>query len=307
MNNNELQIAYYPHNQIDTKKWDTCVVNSENSRVYANHWYLDRVASNWNALVIGDYQYVMPLPVRKKWGISYVYQPAYCQQLGIFPEPGIETAVFLYKQIAQKFRYCDVQLNAANPPADNSAPLSFTPRDNFLLWLGAGYEKIADKYNNNTTRNIAKALKNNLTISTSIGLAEYLNLKKSNTDPKIIGQNLAVLKNIIAFCQYKGFGEIHGVYDSRNQLCAAVFFCRWKNRVIYHNAALDNNGKKLGAMFFLLDQFIRKNAGNDLTLDFEGSMLPGVARFYQGFGALPETYMQLKINSLPWLLKWIKQ
>ena len=90
-------------------------------------------------------------------------------------------------------------------------------------------------------------------------------------------------------------------------MCAAIYFCRWKERVIYMNAATSLNGKELGGMFFLLDRFIHENAGRNLILDLEGSTIPGVARFYAGFGAIPETYYQLKFNRLPLPLKLFKR
>jgi len=73
------------------------------------------------------------------------------------------------------------------------------------------------------------------------------------------------------------------------------------------NAASNEEGKKLGAMFFLVDNFIKTNAEKEIILDFEGSMIPGVARFYSGFGSIPETYFQLKFNRLPLPLRWLKR
>ena len=43
-------------------------------------------------------------------------------------------------------------------------------------------------------------------------------------------------------------------------------------------------------MTFLIDQVIRKYAGQSLTLDFEGSDDDNLARFYQGFGSRPVSY-----------------
>jgi hypothetical protein len=36
-------------------------------------------------------------------------------------------------------------------------------------------------------------------------------------------------------------------------------------------------------------------------------MIPGVARFYSGFGATAETYFQLKFNRLPLPFRWFKK
>ena len=304
MNN---QIKYIKHSDIDSEKWAQCIENAENSRIYANIWHLDRTAIVWDALVYGDYELVMPLPVRKKFGFSYVYQPLFCQQLGIFPEPNAFIAAEFYKLLFDKFRYIDIHLNARNPSIQKKEELDFLPRHNYLLDLQYNYKSLVRSYSTNTKRNIAKADKNNLQYISGIRLEDYLAFKNVNLNDKVSKKNIEKLKSIIAFGQYKGIGEIYGVYSTENEMCAAVYFCRWKNRVIYLNAATSDKGKKLGAMYFLVDNFIRANAERNLMLDFEGSMIPGVARFYGGFGATPETYFQLKFNRLPLPFKWLKR
>ncbi|MBK6281900.1 MAG: hypothetical protein IPF54_03830 [Draconibacterium sp.] len=301
------QIKYINHKDIDAEKWALCIENAENSRMYANIWHLDRAAIVWDALVYGDYKFVMPLPVRSKFGFSYVYQPLFCQQLGIFPEPQTSITEEFQKALFEKFKYADIHLNSQNHFDRKSMDFELLPRDNFLLDLKYNYKSLARNYSTNTKRNIAKAAKNNLQYIVGIQLEEYLAFKRANIKDKFLSQNMEKLKSIIALGQYKGMGEIYGVYDTENELCAAVYFCRWKNRVIYLNAATSEKGKMLGAMYFLVDNFIRANSERDLKLDFEGSMIPGVARFYNGFGATPETYFQLKFNRLPLPFKWLKR
>jgi hypothetical protein len=65
--------------------------------------------------------------------------------------------------------------------------------------------------------------------------------------------------------------------------------------------------KKTGAMFFLINNFIREYARKKVTLDFEGSNLPGLARFYTGFGSEEYVYLQIKKNNLPKLIRWFKK
>lgn len=304
MNN---QILYIKHQDIDAEKWARCIENAANSRFYANIWHLDRAAVVWDALVWGDYEFVMPLPIRKKMGFTYVYQPLFCQQLGIFPQPTNQIAELFYNALFDKYSYSDMHLNSQNPSIQKHGEMEFLSRQNFLLDLKYNYKSLARGYSTNTKRNIAKAVGNNLQFITGIRLEEYLAFKQANLIGKISRKDIEKLKSIIAFGQYKGLGEIYGVYSAENELCAAVYFCRWNDRVIYLNAVTNENGKTLGAMYFLVDNFIRANAEQDLKLDFEGSMIPGVARFYGGFGATAETYFQLKINRLPLPFKWLKR
>ncbi len=306
MSSNGGGLKYTAHKNIDYKKWDACVEHAGNSRMYAMSWHLDRTAGIWDALVLGNYVFVMPLPVREKWSIKYLYQPLLSQQLGIFPAPPREIAQLFYTKIAQLFRYSDVQVNSHNPPL-SAQEVTFNQRNNYLLNLNKDYLDIAKAYSKNTKRNVSKSAKNNLNYVAGLRMEEYLEFKKNNSKTPLANHDLKLLKSIIANGQYKGIGEISGVYSASNKLCAAVYFCRWKERFIYLNAVTSDNGKESGAMFYLLDRFIRSSAKMNMVLDMEGSMIPGVARFFAGFGAKPEIYHQLKINRLPLPLKWIKQ
>lgn len=301
------QLKYLKHTEVDYGKWDKCIDDAPNSRIYAASWYLDRTAVEWDALVWGDYEFVMPLPSRRKFGVKYLYQPLYCQQLGIFPSPPDEISIPFYKTVRRTFRYSDLQLNALNIPPKELPGFNFFPRQNFLLLLNTDYESILAGYSKNTNRNIAKANNNRLNYAEGIPIEEFLKFKQKNLVAILSKSEFQKLKSIIAFCQYKGIGEIVGVYSPGNNLCAAVFFCRWKNRLIYMNAASSPEGKEMRAMFHLIDRLLENSAGKNLTLDFEGSMIPGVARFFEGFGATPETYYRMLFNRLPGPLRWFKR
>jgi len=210
-------------------------------------------------------------------------------------------------KLAKQSGYSDFQINSKNPIIKNLNGIDFLPRQNYLLGLHFRYNEISSAFSKNTKRNVAKANKNNLHLVIGVSLEEYIEFKINNLPVSISKKDINSLKSLIAFGQYKGFGKIYGVYTDANQLCAAVYFCKWKNRVVYFNAASDEQGKELRGMYFLLNNFIKENAGKNLILDFEGSMIPGVARFYSGFGATPETYFQLKFNRLPLPLKWFKR
>lgn len=305
--NKEQAIYYVEHQHIDSEKWNRCLESASNSRVYALEWYLDRTAEYWDALVWGDYEFVMPLPIRTKYGIDYVYQPPFCQQLGIFPPPTAAVATVFYRMLIEKVKYSDVQINSSNSAIEMISEIDFIPRENFLLNLKDEYQNIVKSFTNNTRRNIARSNKNQLQWVNGIRLEEFMEFNKENSVPALSKKDFGCLQSIVAYSQYKGFGEIHGVYNAANKLCAAAYFCRWKDRVVYLDAVSTREGKEARAMFFLLDNFIRNQAGSNLKLDFEGSVIPGIARFYRGFGATPETYFQLKINRLPVLLKWIKR
>ena len=63
----EIPIHYLRRYEIDTKKWDQCIIESDNGLIYAHAFYLDHMAKQWDALVMGNYDAVMPLPFNQKW------------------------------------------------------------------------------------------------------------------------------------------------------------------------------------------------------------------------------------------------
>ncbi|HKJ41749.1 MAG TPA: hypothetical protein VKA27_06610 [Sunxiuqinia sp.] len=302
---NQLKIRYLKHEEVDTDRWDQCIEDSPNSLVYAQSWYLDKICDRWDALVLGDYQYVMPLTNKKKVGISYLSQPLFCQQLGIFPTPTKAVSKQIMEEVTKRFQFVEINLNAMQLPVDDGG--EYVERQNYLLWLSDSYEVIAGNYSKHTRRKLKKAAKANLSLVKSISVEEFFRFKKKHLNVKQSDADLQRLRNVTAFSVTRSMGQVYGVYSSSNQLCAAVFFIRHKNRVTYLNAVTSPEGKEHQAMFFLIDQFIKEHTDKNYLLDFEGSMVSGVARLYKGFGATPEKYYRYRWNNLPWWIKWLKR
>ena len=194
-----------------------------------------------------------------------------------------------------------------NLPVQNIEGVSITPKKNYMLSLNAGFQVLSDNYSNHTKRKLKKANQNKLNLVHGISIKEYLSFKRQNLKYKITERDYLKLRNVLAFSITKSMGQIYGVYSAQNELCAVVFFLRFKHRVTYLNAATSAEGRKLNAMYFLIDQFIAENSDSEFMIDFEGSMVPGVARLYEGFGASPEVYQHLRWNKLPVWLKWLKK
>ena len=79
-----MPIKYIHREHLDEEKYNQCIDTSIQSKIYAFSWYLDTVCDQWAVLVLNDYEAVMPVPWRKKYGFKYVHQPLWVLQLGIF-------------------------------------------------------------------------------------------------------------------------------------------------------------------------------------------------------------------------------
>ncbi|MBX9781652.1 MAG: GNAT family N-acetyltransferase [Chitinophagaceae bacterium] len=300
-------VQYITQKEIDKVKWDACIDTSVNGLIYAYSWYLDCMSRHWDALVLGDYETVMPLTWNKKYGIHYLYQPWFCASLGIFSKKKITAAIVeaFLKAIPEKFRYRDIYLNHQNLFELKTFPL--TERVNYVLPLHYSYETIASSYRTNLKRNIKKAEATGLTASKEVSLKDILLLAKETMQriSPITDEELQRFSTLFKKARQHQKAETIGIYLNKELLASAVFFYshkRWYYILVGNHA----NGKTIGASHYLIDRFIHAHAGEDVLLDFEGSDVRNLAFFYSSYGAVEEKYPALRMNILPKLLKWLK-
>lgn len=303
-------IRHLTRAEIDDTKWNACVRQAVNSFPYAYSWYLDCVALRWDALVRNDYEAVFPLVWKRRFLIHYLYQPMFTQQLGVFSEyiPDEKTLHAFLDAIPSRYRFIEINVNCHNPVRHPS--FEVIPRVNMCLELNAPYETLFHAYHENTRRNVQKALKHNLHVSEDLKTDALLAFYKTNTGIKIpeLGEfHYEHLEELIAGLLQRNMGKQVGVTDANGNLFAAGFFIFSGNRIINLLNSTAEEAKVNGAGFLLFDSLIRAHANSGKVLDFEGSMIPGIARFYKSFGAQEQTYWRLRRNNLPWFVKWIKK
>lgn len=299
-------IVYTIHAAIDKQRWDECILKSYNGLVYSTTTYLDTMAGDWDALVMNDYEAVLPLPWRRKFGINYIYPPAFTQQLGVtslYKEDEHRVAAFL-QAIPTKFRHVEINLNATNPlKAD-----SLVARNNFLLPLSDEYNMLRRAYSRSAIRNITKAVNNKIQVIENARAAEIFKLHR-NRFKDGIGTKARDYENLLALVNK--FIESNHCYciaamNSQGHLVAGSIYLIFKNRLYFVLNGNTPESLENGATHLLLDHTIRNFSGRGFVLDFEGSDHPSFARFYQQYGATRETYHFIKYNRLPWPLKILK-
>jgi hypothetical protein len=302
-------IRYIKHDQIDFEKWDKCIDHAVNGIFYAYSWYLDMTAPGWDALVEDNYSSVMPLPKRKKFGINYIYQPFFIQQLGVFSTTSLSADVtnnFL-KAIPPHFRFADISLNTFNQ-INGAKGIIQQERITHHLDLIEPYEQILKRYSGNTRRNIKKAQKQAVFITRHGRPEEIIETFRQHRGKDLIAfseEDYNVLKHLIYVGMHKGMATIMSAYTAENNFCAGIVFFRSHNKTVFLFSGSTTLSRENGAMFMLVDEFIRELSGQDLVLDFEGSSDPDLARFYKGFGSKECVFLQIEINRMPFVVRQV--
>lgn len=300
-------IQYLPHSRIDKSKWDQCIDTAENGLIYAYSFYLDHMSENWDALVLNDYEMVMPLTWKKKYSIKYLYQPFLTAQLGVFGKNITEKVVGDFiESIPATFRYIDISLNTGNI---FSTPTGFTiHRANYTLDLNKSYPELKNNYRENIVRNIKKAEVSGYTVEKDfdVELVIKLAVEQMNNYDRTSSTQVTRFRNLFNYLLGKNMAVTRGIKVNDEMLSSCVFFIS-HNRFYYILVGNHPDGKAIGASHALIDAFIKEHAETNMLLDFEGSDIPSLAFFYSSFGAKQEVYPALKINRLPFYLKWLKE
>lgn len=288
-------IRLLSHSEIDFVKYDECIEKSMQGKVYAMSWYLDAVFPDWSAYVVGDYDVVMPVPLKRKFGLVYALQPQFCQQLGIFSKSWLSKlqARELVGKLPFLYRLC---FNSGNADVFNEKKL----RPNYVLDLSADYEMLNASFSLQCRRNVKKA-KTFVQRVATILKDEYLSFLCENAGQWMGKVQIPVLTRLIDNAILAGCAELVSVRDVQDNVLAAVFFIRWGGRLYYLSPVSSEKGRECQSMTFLLNDIVERNANSSLLIDFEGSAIESIRNFYEGFGAKDEPYPMLEKNM--WVAK----
>lgn len=298
----DKKIQLLERKDIDTYKWNEVVANALDGRIYTQSNWLDIVNPGWKALVYGDYECIMPLPVKTKYHISYLSQPPFTQQFGLLTQTIIDE--LRIKQFINKattyFRYAKMGMNI---DCRNFNHINTRTRKNYILPLNNSYLNIAKSYSKKLHQNINKAKRAGLCYTTSNNFSKIIAAFKNRYDAKINLGNEQYNKLIALTETFYQSGHCFSKEINLNgeTLSSGIFFTDGKR--IYKTITVTNNsGRHHKAHHFMLDGVINEFAESILILDFEGSDIAGIEHFNQQFGAVLEPYFFIQWNRLPWPL-----
>ncbi len=283
-------IKKFNHKNIDRKKYTSCIQQSMNYRIYAELWYLSIVSPDgYDILVLNDYEAVMPIPYQKKWRFKFVCQPTFCQQLGIFYPEKISSEYFtLFFFCLKKYKVRSYNFNEENteyfPPTQER-------RNNQILFLYPSYNELYSHFYSGRKSEVKKINNSNFIIKTQTSFTDIYELLQdqnlySNKQIKIIKtfMNESIDRNLI-----------HSVsVQKENLILGCIVFLISKNRIINLLSVRNYQIPEQGIITFILNQIIQEFSNSDKILDFEGSMIPGVAWFNKSLGAIDHPYVSYK-------------
>jgi hypothetical protein len=298
-----MSIQYVDHNQIDPTKWDSAILRSPHPLVYGLFEYLNAVCdSQWDALIYNDYEAVFPLPFKKKFGIKYLVQPVFCQQLGAFgSNVNVSTHHFL-SAIPKRFLRVRLQLNPyfdqknevesiqTKPAGIIASSGKLTTKTNMTKQLSQPLD-----YNKDCKKNLHRLAELPIEYKiNAISIRDAIDTYRKawgKQNPEIGDEHYQLFANA---CTEKLSFTVTAHHQKEGDLLGAAIFLitpeNTKRSLHYVCAGPTETGKSIGVMHGIIDFVLNRYQGGNMLFDFEGSSIASVASFYKKFGAIEEPF-----------------
>lgn len=299
------------------EKYRALCDREESIPIFSRDWWLDTVCGpdHWEALLAernGQIQAAMPLYIPTRGIVS---MPSYTQTMGPWiksapADTKYTTELGRRQAICQQFaeelrRYPRFLQNFAYDITDwlpfYWAGYKQTTRYTYLLNHITDETEVWRNMNPNIRRNILKARdKLRLSIRRGIPVRQLLEIQEYTFKRQHLRNksDTHVLERLVDICRKRGQGDIWGGYDQEGHLHAAAFVV-WQPRSAYYIAGGgDPAYRASGAQSLVLWEAICHASSFTDRFDFEGSMLPGVERFFRGFGAIQTPYFTISKGKL---------
>jgi hypothetical protein len=279
---------------INIVLWEQCLRNNEKqASIYMHFNYLHAITDNWFAVVNQDYSIITAIPYRKKWGIFYAYTAPFLQATTIIGPVTTSDKKEIVSIIQQKFRYGTIAIHNIDELGIGEK------KTNFILPLNTTYNNIENNFSADLKQNIKKAYKYHLQYIPSNTIDEAIHFYRTlngNKTPHVKQINYTKLAN---YCE-RNINDfyIRIVQDQNHNTLAIALLLKKYNKLYNILNAATVEGKKLGANHFLLSKILEEFSNTHLIFDFEGSSIPGIQQFYQGFNPATEYYTIYHYNML---------
>lgn len=299
-----MQVRGFEYTDLKAMDFERINSMSIHLSIYEQLWYVALLADfKLLIFIYGEYETVFFVPYRSKFGVKYAYMPNFIQKLTfVGKEIGSDLIII---ELEKRLNFGEISIKIEEKRFD-----LIKPRTNFTLDLENSYDELKKNFSDNHKRNISKVKhieileSENIEDLISIFKAEKVNSFRSNQLNQIEND----LNRILTCNQLNGRIFIINAYESSHIIASALFI--HFNNVFYYliGSSLKSNPKfSTKGLFRIFDFVINRYSGTKTILDFEGSDIPGIARFFKGFGAKEEKYFFVKWNRLPFPLNKLKK
>lgn len=266
-----MKVLRVSREEIDKKKWNSCVHFANNGNVCGYLWYLDALTKDWEGLIEENYETVFPLIWKKNWlGRKNIYQPELILEGGIYSENILSATRIKALIEAIPKEYKSIKINISNQAKiPNELGLNIEKLTNRQLILNQPYEGLANGFTDGFNSQLAKAAELKLQPASNLKPETVADFYKAHS-PRYSKENYFAYLRIMYNVLHRGWGFANGIVNETGDLIAANFFIYSHGKIVNFLPVVSKEGKQKGAMELLMSLILQTHANKPVLLDFNG-------------------------------------
>ncbi len=251
-----MQLSFVPFEEIDKRKWNGTVYASPNGNISGYYWFLKSVLKEWDALIEGDYQSVMPV---------FRHEPSDFQMEMLYELGPYTVNAQTHARLHSFYQGWNDRFGAFSYPFNRVMTRLILEKNEdavhaanrTFLDLSETYEQISGRY----LPEINELLQN-------IKLTDYTFHAQEKPEQIIMGEKLAeenkhILHRLMYNAIQRGCGWHARVSHQYTQKSAAAFYISDHRSIRLLYSLQQNDGECLS---LLHDTFLKGNAGRPIRL-----------------------------------------
>lgn len=269
------------------RQYEQIVASQDRFGFFSQIWVQDALHSNWVYVLNDQHQILLRLPVVRKLGLKAYLQPLFIRDLDLLADLSAaqcnDLTTFLRRR---SFLHLNISINNNELRGGQTGKFQKLELSGDIDLLRAGYSE-------NVKRSLKKAKDLQLQ---EISFSDFQSFFIKQKGEDLGNLNAAAwlrLEKLAAAASKKDSFYCCGTYAQKELLAVGLFF-KWKKQLYFMKGTLNDQGKKCGALVFLIDAVLEKHVTSFEALDFIGSNQESIAAFYKKFGAVDHRYMIIK-------------
>lgn len=261
-----MNIRYIPFEEIDKVKWNSCVHYAVNSEVSGYYWWLKAAVKEWDALVEGDYESVLPLFYKNDiWGRKTLYQPDLIGRVGIQSIHILSrTRIMEILNRIPNLTSVQMTLNEMNViPPDFTSPAF--QKKGWRILLNKSLENIRNYYQDGILKAIGDELPEGYFFQMMMKPEEIVNFaKKNNQLPYEEHATLRILYNLL----HRGTLVSTVILDDEKKPVALLTFTYHLKKIKVLLSVQNQKGKSLCAIHRMYDHVFNLHQNKPMMFEF---------------------------------------
>ncbi|MBP6284102.1 MAG: GNAT family N-acetyltransferase [Paludibacteraceae bacterium] len=307
------------HKMTNKEKYQQLCETKAKIPLFLHYWWMEAVCTKaqkeWDVLLYEKNDRIvaaLPYHFITKCGFRMILQPQLTQYSGIWIDyPAEQTAkekmsfeeeastAIIHQLQSVKWAYYTQHFHFS---LTNWLPFywegfSQTTRYTYRIENIADTKSVFDNFHKSKQKHIRKAT-NNLHLDLSLSASDFYDflqhtIRQKNED--VLCSKL-FLESVYSEAKKRSQVQIFAVRNEENRLCSAMYVV-WDSASSYYlSSAIDKEYRHTGASSLMVWEAIQFLSNKTRSFDFEGSMIKGVAKANQEFGAVQTPYFCLSAS-----------